>query len=183
MRIIQPIVGQWEKLICSSKWLAQSYARKYASVVEREIHLASITEKDVVLNIGCGALPFTAIHTCQMTGAQVIAVDHDQSAVARARRFLTKLGLADKVTVVLSDAATDPIRQEFTVAIVALQAEPKKAITENLIGAAKPGARLVFRRPNKGWAKHYDQLPGQMKVAHTIPQDKRTFDASILVTK
>ena len=182
MRIIQPIVSQWEKFMSQSSLLTQFYAQRYREVVEKEVALANITPEDLVLNIGCGALPFTAIHAARLTGARVIALDRDETAVLKAQSCLAGMGLGEKVQVVLSDAAAE-IPKDFTVAIVALQAEPKLAIAERLLQAARPGARLVFRRPHKSYARHYDCLPEALVATNSVKQDKRTFDASILLTK
>ncbi len=68
-------------------WL---YHNLYKHVVKKEVELARISQEDTVLNIGCGAIPFTALHIVQMTGAKVIALDKDPEAVSKARYCLKK---------------------------------------------------------------------------------------------
>lgn len=181
MRIIQPVVSKWEKLICSNRVLTEFYAHRYLEAVRKEIALAGITGDDLVLNVGCGALPFTAICTARLTGAKVIAIDRDEKAVTGARSCLESLGLDHLVDVVPGDAA-DGVPAGFTAAIVALQAEPKAAILRTLLENARPEARIIFRRPSKPFASHYDYLPDTGAAREMVKQEKRTFDASVLYT-
>lgn len=162
--------------------MAELYARRFLRVVEREIALANITAHDLVLHVGCGPLPYTAIHTFRLTGARVIAVDRDARAVTRARSCLRRLGLGPEVQVIHCDGTGD-IPAGFTVAMVALHAEPKAAIAANLLARAGPGTRLVFRQTRPSFASQYDDLPPILVPSGRTRHGRPTLDASILLTQ
>jgi len=172
------LVSFLEKKAVSSSLLVNLYARFYHQVVQNEISLAEITEADRVVNLGCGGIPYTSLLVARFTGAQVWAVDRDKEAVQAARRCIASLNLESRVTAINADGASElPV---FEVALVALQAEPKKDILENLLQQGRPGARLVFRRPRSDLLHQYDQLPRcPSPVAH-IKQKQVTFDCSVL---
>lgn len=179
MKIIPTLVAYLEKKVAGNRTLTSLYANYYQQVIDNEIKLASITAKDRVLNIGCGAIPFTALLVARKTGARVWAVDCDKTAVKIARRCVAAQQLEHLVTVMHLDG-TDSIPFDYNVALVALQAKPKKAILENLLKSGAAQARLVFRRPRREMAHQYDLLPARPLFSDFIGQDKATFDCSVL---
>ncbi|UNC93009.1 SAM-dependent methyltransferase [Candidatus Contubernalis alkaliaceticus] len=182
MQIIQPVVSYIEKTCSKKKMLINLYTSFYKDVVTREITLANISCQDTVLNIGCGAIPFTAIHLARLTGAKVWAVDRDINAVEGARYSLKLLGLTKKVLVIEGDGS-EKIPSGFTAAVVALQAEPKETIFKNLFSLGSPGARLIFRHPSPSYKSFYDQLPEKYCPAAHQKQNMKTFDKSLLFIK
>ena len=182
LSIIQPVVSYMEKMCSRRPLLVNLYASCYKEVVAREINLAGISCHDTVLNIGCGAIPFTAIHLARLTGARVWAVDRDRMAVEKARYSLKKLGLSKKIQVIEGDGSKQ-MPAGFTAAIVALQAEPKETIYENLFSLGSPGARFVFRQPSPPYQSFYDRLPEDYKPVALTNQNMKTFNSSILFIK
>jgi hypothetical protein len=68
MKIIPISVAFLEKKVAGCRTLVSLYANYYHQVIDNEIKLASVTANDRVLNIGCGAIPFTAILTAKKRG-------------------------------------------------------------------------------------------------------------------
>lgn len=182
MNLIKPSVACLEKKICRIPLLVSLYSRPYREVIKNEIGLAQICAKDTVLNIGCGAVPFTAIQIAALTGATVWAMDKDTEAVNRARFCIEHAGLDERVRVIEGNGA-DAVPSGFTVAIVALQAEPKENILDNLLDASVSGGRLVFRRATKRFKQCYDLLPLKIKPVAEVKQQMQTFDGSVLYLK
>ena len=179
MKIIPGVVAFLEKKIAVNRTVVSLYANFYREVVKNEIKLAEITEKDRVLNIGCGGIPFTAILVARLTGARVWAIDCDKDAVEVARRCVAAQQLEKLVTVVHMDGG-DTIPFNFDVAVVALQAKPKNKILENLLQSSDSKVRLVFRRPRRELGHQYDLLPSMPLFCDSIGQNKTTFDCSVL---
>jgi len=175
---IPEVVEKIEKGISYISPLSWLYSRPYRQVVRREMELASVNSDATVLNIGCGAVPFTARFVVQQTGAGVIAVDTDSRAVDRASRLVQTWGMADRIELRHVDA-TKLLDVDFDLALVALQAQPKTAIFERLSEIA-PAGRAIFRRPAAGYQDHYDALPEQPRPAAYVEQDMKTFDRSVL---
>ena len=181
MRVIQPLVANFEWFCSCNRWLASRYARRYEAVVANEAALGSIGPQDVVLNVGCGAVPFTALLLAEQTGAAVEAIDIDWQAAERAASCVRRFGLDARIRVHQADGASLQ-GIPFTAVVVALQAEPKQAIFENLMGQAGPGMRLLFRQPSDRFRDHYDSLPESQSWA-AVSQPMATFKRTVLYIK
>jgi len=179
MKLIPKIVALLEKKAFAVSILAKLYSNHYSRVIEKEIKLAGITSNDRVLNVGCGGIPFTAIAIARHTGASVFAIDCDKEAVEAANRCIELFGMQDQVTAACIDG-TAKIPFDYSVALVALQAEPKLAILKNLFLQARQDARLIFRKPRPELAHHYDLLPEKPEPCKAISQNEITFDYSVL---
>lgn len=179
MKIIPALVAWLEKKVAGNRTLVSLYANMYRDVIDNEIRLAKITAADRVLNVGCGGIPFTAILTARLTGARVWAIDCDEAAVQVARRCVAAQRLDHLIKIIHLDGAA-MIPFAFDVALVALQARPKKVILDNLLQRGGSRARLIFRRPRREMAHQYDLLPSRPECCDFIGQDKATFDRSVL---
>ncbi|MCD5415456.1 MAG: methyltransferase domain-containing protein [Clostridiales bacterium] len=180
--LIQLLARRGEKLLSKIPFGANLYTQYYQQVVQKEITLAQITNNDVILNIGCGAVPFTAIYLALLTKAKVWAVDKDRKAIEQARCYCNKIGLREQIKFIIADGSKG-IPLNFTVAIVALQAEPKELLLDNLLKATTQGGRLVFRKPSKKFKDHYDHLPKDYPFTGMVKQNMKTFDSSVLYVK
>ncbi len=178
-RAIARITSSWEKLASRSPALTELYSLPYRTVVQREIALAGISRGETILHVGCGAVPFTAIHAVRLAGVRAVALDCDPDAVRAARACTGRLDLNQTIEVILSNAAVD-VPGDFDAAIVALQAEPKEQILRNLLTAGPPDVRVVFRAPSPHFSRQYDPLPRSPAPDGVIPQEMKTFNRSIL---
>jgi len=179
MSWIPMAVAAWEKMSSSSKILTWLYSRPYRQVIENEITLAKLGKDDVVLNIGCGAVPFTALYIAKLAGSRVYALDIDPCAAGYAEKCVKKAGLEDRITVMHADGAQD-FRHNFTASIVALQAAPKNRILEVMQKKSRPGARFIFRLASSPYKDHYDCLQTKIRPEAETFQPMRTFDRSVL---
>ncbi len=179
MGLIPAIVASMEKKGAGSALLVALYSRIYNEVIRNEIALAGISTADRVLNVGCGGIPFTAIQVARLTGAKVCAIDRDGDAVQVAKRCIASMKLDEQISIVKSDG-TDSLPSDFDVAIVALQAEPKKELLKNLIYYGGPSARLVFRCPRQELSHQYDLLPIDPAPCGKVIQNQVTFDCSVM---
>lgn len=168
-----------EKFSCSFYPMFYAYHNYYRNVMRKEIELANITSKDIVLNIGCGSVPFTAIHIAQITGAKVIAIDKDKEAVMKAKKALKRYGLEKNIEVKLSDGIKEEL-MDFTVAVVALHVKDKVAMLEKLLKAGKPGGRIIFRQPVDSYKEEYGYLPSKYIPSAVAYQSMKAFKESYL---
>jgi hypothetical protein len=179
MSWIPPAIAFWEKISSSSNVLTWLYSRPYRGIIENEISLARINQDDTILNIGCGAVPFTALFLATLTGARVLAVDIDPRAAGLAEKCVQNSGLAHRIKVLQGDGSK-PLGAEFTASLVALQAAPKNMILNVLKKTALPGARFIFRLPSPPYRDHYDNLTTPHPSRAQVRQPMRTFDRSVL---
>ncbi len=175
------LFSTWEKIGCFFYPAFKFYHRLYRDVVAREIGMAGISRESIVLNIGCGAIPFTAVHLIEMTGARVIAMDKDEDAIIKARNCLNKYTLdpGGKIELQVGDG-TETIPAKFTAAIVALQVYNKGLVLERLMKTGTAGASLVFRRPVPAYTEEYGDLPAGRKPDCQVFHSMKTFHQSCL---
>ncbi len=180
MELIKPLFASWEKKAFKSTILSRLYSLPYRHVIKNEIELAGITGQDLVLNIGCGAVPYTAIYLHYFTGAKVWAVDRDREAVEKAHFYLKRLNLLREIKLLHRDAA-ESIPADFTTALVAVQAEPKASIMDNLLACGGIGKRFVFREAKKYAQSQYDLLPRQRDPVERVKHELLAFNSVLFV--
>ena len=174
---IQRMTCALEKRLYKYPSLFKLYSFPYSGVVQREIELGGITSDDVVLNVGCGPLPFTAVHIAEMSGAKVFAVDNDKRAVKLATELVKKLGLSNLIEVLECDGK-EHIPVDFNKAVMALHVEPKMEVLKNLLTRSD----VVMRSPRgslkESYGLHSMHFTPSASTKHLMP----TFDRSYLFT-
>ncbi len=178
MGLIRRVIARLEKIAANSRALSALYMMPYNKVLDRELALTTVGEDDVVLNIGCGAIPFTAILLAQKTDAFVYAIDRDRHAVRAAKRVVRKHKLEDRIEVVLHDAA-NPFPHAFTLAFLSLQAQPKAKIVKTLQESMQP-FRLLARVPAGRYQRFYDTFP-DLPVKKNAFHYMKAFEKTVYV--
>lgn len=178
MKIIHEMTSSIEKRFHENPLFFRMYSLPYRGVIKREIELADLSGKETVLNVGCGALPFTAVQIAERTNKKVYALDKEKKSFEAARELIKTLGLEESIKVLKRDG-TDPIEIDFDAAFVSLQVHPKRKVIDNLSGL-KSSTKLIVREPRDGLKSMYGSLPDRMDpddhVRHCMP----TFDRSVL---
>lgn len=181
MRIIQPVVVAAERWGSRVPFFVEAYAKPYAEIVRKELELAAAQSGDTLLNIGCGAIPFTAIHAVRQRNMNVIAVEADPTTAEDARRCIRSMGLETHIEVVTGRG--EYLREvSWNCAIVALQAEPKMQILHTLLEEGQDTSCIIFRLASPAFSDHYDTLDLSGLNYSQVAQDMKTFDRSVLVS-
>jgi protein-L-isoaspartate O-methyltransferase len=120
------------------------FALYYNNLVDREIGRAAISQKDRVLCIGGGPLPYTAIRIASMTKAKVTVVDMDKRAVRCAERIVRRLKLHNYINVKTGDAQCMEIFG-YDVVHIAFQVHPKERILQNILAKNTGSIRIIIR--------------------------------------
>jgi SAM-dependent methyltransferase len=112
-----------------------------ADVVDRMLELASVSKKDVVLDLGCGdgRIP---IRAAEKYGARGIGVDIDPALIERARANAAKAGVERLVEFRVEDAMTTDV-SAATVVTLFLLPESNARLRPILRKGLKPGSRIV----------------------------------------
>lgn len=177
---MKKIFAAWEKLSGMFYPTFYLYYKIYKNVIAKEIALANINAKDNVLNIGCGAIPFTAIHIAKITGAKVTAMDIDEEAVEKCKKYLKKYKLDKNITVIQGNGE-EKISDEFTVVIVALQVFNKEKTYNNLKNSLPTIFRAIFRIPTSKYSSTYGDFPPDFHFISSVEQNMKTFKKSVLL--
>lgn len=180
--MIPNLVAAMEHRCGGNRYLFDVYAFPYRALVRRELRLAKVDRSETLMHIGCGSLPFSAVLAARLSGARVIAVDRDHSAVCNARRAVRRLGLTGRrgghITIIHAEAGSDDLPRADVV-LVALQATVKRAILDN-IARTTDASRIVFRLPRPGLEAEYGTLGCVREPAGVCRHWMPTFDRSAL---
>ncbi|NLY11281.1 MAG: hypothetical protein GX020_06325 [Firmicutes bacterium] len=134
--------------------LVRLYKCYYRSIVEDEIKIARITDKDRVLCIGGGSVPCTAMQIAKFTGAKVKVIDIDEVAVKRARVVVEQFGLGDFV--IVEQASGEIVDLDgITVVHLAVQISPKNLVIDHVWRNAAPSTRVIVRVPQDALRSYY----------------------------
>lgn len=77
------------------------------SLLNEIFRFASVTEADVVVDVGCGDGRLAIWSVCQFGAKAAIGIEIDEDLVRRANDFVKERGVGDRVTILHGDA-TDP---------------------------------------------------------------------------
>ena len=161
------------------------YARFYENLVTKEINEVNINSNDIVLQIGCGAVPYTAEIITGKTGAKVIAIDNDPEMVKLATAYVARQGISFNIQIKYGDGMNYPLR-DFDIIIIALGVRPITQILKRILSEANDGTRIVFREPQGFIGRLYSNMNDTVLISNageTIKQGKLTFRRSIKIVK
>jgi len=133
-----------EKIIVKFPSFLSAYITYYEDIVDNEIHLAMITNKDTVLHIGCGSLPATSLLLSQRTGAATIGIEKNPSSVKDAQQCVRLLPQENTVQIHHANALQYPM-DSSTVIIVSQGIEPRYEVLTHIARTMKLDARVLFR--------------------------------------
>lgn len=110
-------------------------------VVDRMLALANVTNRDVVIDLGCGdgRIPITA---AKVYGARGIGVDIDPQRIAEANANARAAGVTGLVTFKLENALTTDVSTATVVTTYLLTASNLR-LRPMLTRMLKPGTRIV----------------------------------------
>lgn len=173
-----------EHNICSYSPIIKLNEIYYNKIVERETKLGNLTEQDTILCIGCGAMPCTALHLAELTGAKIVTVDNDYEAVLGARKVICEKGLANQISVLHKDGETIDL-DKFTVVHIALQVTPKQDVVEHVLKKAKEGTRILVRIPKDFLQGFYSNITESIvdKSSRFTKQPYSTMKGTMLLIK
>ncbi len=162
-----------ERLGSRGYFLGSLWEKTHERLVTAEIKGASLTDKDRVLSIGCGSIPYTATIIARKVGARITAVDNDSMVVRNASSYLLNRGFGDLVKIEEGDALDYPI-SDYDVIIVSLGVMPRDLILGQLHLQSKNGTRIIYRGPAgilaKLWDEHLsDNLKGRTVFSGRFP--------------
>jgi nicotianamine synthase len=134
------------------------YRRNYEQLARLELHaLAGVGHRVEatrrVCFVGGGPLPLSAILLCRTLTAGVTVVDRDVEAVRLSRQLVDRLAAAERITVVLSDAASASNMAHATAgcdvvvvaALVGTTREEKRSALNAIGTSIEPGTYVVIR--------------------------------------
>lgn len=117
---------------------------RFRRLVRAETELANITANTRVLFIGSGPFPITPILLAEMTGCSVNCYDRSEDAAGKSQEVIDKLGLAEQIEI-YNLAGEESAVDYSDVISIALLAQPKEQILQNIRANGSPGQKVILR--------------------------------------
>lgn len=136
----------FEKIGYKYEIISSNYLKLYDEIVEGEINLSNASSKDIILVVGCGALPSTTALIATKTNAEVIAIDKDPKAVDEANRFVKNLNI-NNVKIENANGLNYTITK-FDLIFLLFGLKHKEEILSNFAKDMKDSTRIIFRMPS-----------------------------------
>ena len=176
--LIEYIIIKFDKII-------PIYLDFHIPIIENEIKLANISNKDKILNIGCGPIPATSIYIAKKTNADVTAIDKNLQSVKKAEKLILKLKLKEKINFIHANALDFPL-QKFDIIIVSLGTKEYDEVLKYISQNMKDDARLIVRigsSINGNLVEKHLFLKDLFTLDKIIPQKKNGLLISVLLFK
>jgi SAM-dependent methyltransferase len=126
------------------------YVPTPTKVVERMLELASVTQVDVIIDLGCGDGRIV-IAAARKFGARGLGVDIDPRLIERANRLARAAGVAHLVEFRVQDATQTEL-SPATVVSLYLTPDANELMRPKLEEQLEPGSRVVTHNyPISGW--------------------------------
>jgi len=110
----------------------------------KEIKMADVSEKDKVLHIGSGILPYAPMLIAEETNAKVISIENNKNTLNLAQRFVNKKGLSDRITIEYGDGAKYPVK-DFDVIFIAINVWPIGEVLIHIYNQMKDNTRVMCK--------------------------------------
>lgn len=133
-----------EKVGSKFEVVSALYLELYRDIVTKEIALAHLSKNEKALVIGSGSLPATPALLAVSTGAAVLSIDKDRTAVTVATRYVRNHHLEKKLTIVHADGLRYPMAS-FDVIFVLYGVKQPEAMLEYIASQITEKTRVVLR--------------------------------------
>ncbi len=146
--MISAITKIIERIAVSNIFFRYLCLMYYGNVVEKEVDIADISNKDNILCIGGGPFPFTAIEIVKQTGARVTVVDKDKDAIFCAKGVVNALGMDGSIDIRMNEGETVNVKG-YSHIHIAFQVHPKELVLTNVCNQIAPGTKILVRHTKK----------------------------------
>lgn len=138
---------------------------RFLRLIQAESTLAEIRPSDKVLFIGSGPFPISAILLSQLNSAKVDCYDNSLKACAISQKVVDKLAFSDRITV-SNFSGEDGSVYGYDIVVVALLAQPKDRIMDNIWFHAPKKVRVICRNSENNRRFFYKGVPPQSLTAY-----------------
>jgi protein-L-isoaspartate O-methyltransferase len=123
---------------------------------EREHNVIHLKKSDMILHIGCGVYPYSAIVLSKNPHQKIVAIDNNDHAIQHAKHIISDHNLQKEIDIDKGDGGSYHLNS-FSVIIVSSCVDLTKNVLDHIIKDAKPKTRIIIRelRPMSRYVKKY----------------------------
>jgi len=148
-KILDYLYYQYELLAQLIPLFAKIYIKIHRPSVIKEIEMCDISPSDRIIQVGCGAIPYSLITIYKKLKIPLVGIDIKQKAVKKAEYYLKKFDLLDKIKVVKGDG-TKYIFTNYDLILISYGAKNTDKVLKNVISNSKKDAKILLRKTTFG---------------------------------
>ena len=111
---------------------------------QKEHQAIQLKKTDVILHIGCGVYPYSAIQLSTKPHKKIVAIDNNKYIIHYAKSSIQEQDLNKTIDIELGDGASYNL-QPFSVFVISSCVNLSGKVLEHIITSANPGTRIIIR--------------------------------------
>jgi len=128
--------------------------------VKKEIKMADISPSDKILQIGCGAIPYSLIIFSKETHTQVTGIDNQARSISKAKKFIA----GDK-NIHIEQASGDTYDvSTFDVILISYGVGDIEEVLKNTFQNLKKNGKIILRKPITETTNYIDSVIGKYSI-------------------
>jgi protein-L-isoaspartate O-methyltransferase len=139
---------------------------------QKEHQAIQLKKTDVILHIGCGVYPYSAIQLSTKPHKKIVAIDNNKHIIHYAQSSIQEKQFDKTIDIKLGEGASYNLHP-FSVIVISSCVNLSRKVLQHIITTANPGTRIIIRelRP---MSKYLHSFLKQQKSI-TLEQKYRTF--------
>ena len=143
------------------------YQKTISDEYDKEHKAIQLKKTDVILHIGCGVFPYSAIVLSKKPHQKIVAIDKNFRIIHHARNIIHEKNLDDTISIDVGDGGSYDL-ESFSVIILSSCVDLTGNVLDHIIATAKPGTRFIIRelRPMSKHVKNYLKQKKDITLIH-----------------
>ena len=159
-KALDQLYNIYENIFTNISFFSFLYMKLHEPSVKTEISMADVQPSDKVLQIGCGAIPYSLIIFSRETHEQVTGIDNQSRSIAKAKRFI---GDNKNIHVEQASGETYDV-STFDVILISYGVGDIEAVLKNTLQHLKNNGRIILRKPITETTEYIDSVIGRYSI-------------------
>ena len=156
-KLIDQLYNIYEIIFTNISFFSFLYMKFHEPSVKKEIEMAQITPSDKILQIGCGAIPYSLLILSKMTNTELTGIDNQGRSIQLAQKFLQK----NKQIHVKQSAGEIFDVSDYDVILISYGVGNIDVVINNVLKNLKSTAKILFRKPVTVKSAYIDSIVQQ----------------------
>ncbi len=153
-KALDQLYNIYENIFTNISFFSFLYLKIHEPSVKKEITMAEVKPTEKVLQIGCGAIPYTLRIISQQTHAQVTGIDNQPRIIEKAKKYI-----GENKNIRIEQAAGETYDvSTYDVILISYGVGDIEAVLKNALRNLKSNGRIILRKPITETTKYIDSV-------------------------
>lgn len=153
-KALDQLYNIYENIFTNISFFSFLYMKIHEPSVKKEIQMANVKPTDKVLQIGCGAIPYSLRIFSQETHAKVTGIDNQPRSIEKAKKFI---GPNKNIQIEQASGETYDV-SGFDVILISYGVGDIEAVLKNTLQHLKNNGRIILRKPITESTEYIDKV-------------------------